>query len=106
MKIELNRYYNCVHGFPYPYDCPTPLVFDEAQGTCVREMQASTFAKKCVEDLSQKKNISGFTCPEWDTLGPNGQPLAHPSFRLLTISLYLILLLGSRQKSPQLWLGQ
>jgi len=76
-----NKYYNCVHGFPYPYDCPTPLVFDEAQGTCVREEQASTFAKKCVKDLEQKDEISGFSCPVGDTLGPNGQPLAHPSFR-------------------------
>merc|ERR1711972_861845 len=31
--------YNCVHGYPHAYDCPTPLVFDEAQGTCVREEQ-------------------------------------------------------------------
>merc|ERR1739838_1158471 len=40
-----NKYYNCVHGFPHPYDCPLPLVFDEAQGTCVREEQASSFAR-------------------------------------------------------------
>ena len=25
------KYYNCVHGYPHAYDCPTPLVFDEAQ---------------------------------------------------------------------------
>merc|ERR1712002_14963 len=34
------KYYNCVHGYPHAYDCPAPLVFDEAQGTCVREEQA------------------------------------------------------------------
>ena len=41
------RYYNCVHGYPHIYDCPPPLIFDEAQGTCVREEQASSFARKC-----------------------------------------------------------
>jgi hypothetical protein len=25
-------------------------------------------------------NIDGFSCPDGETLGPNGQPLAHPSF--------------------------
>jgi len=74
-----NKYYNCVHGFPHVYDCPAPLVFDEAQGTCVREEQASSFAKKC-DNVKVKKNIEGFECPEGDTLGPNGQPLAHPTF--------------------------
>ena len=24
--------------------------------------------------------VAGFSCPEEKTLGPNGQPLAHPSF--------------------------
>ena len=73
------RYYNCVHGFPHMYECPPPLIFDEAQGTCVREDQASSFAKKC-EAVTEKESIEGFSCPEGDTLGPNGQPLAHPSF--------------------------
>merc|ERR1711973_219236 len=75
-----NKYYNCVHGYPHPYECPPPLIFDEAQGTCVREEQASSFAKKC-ENVVVKKEIEGFSCPEGDTLGPYGQPLAHPSFR-------------------------
>jgi len=73
------KYYNCVHGYPHAYDCPTPLVFDEAQGTCVREEQASSFARKC-EKSAAKPSIEGFTCPEGETIGPNGQPLAHPSF--------------------------
>ena len=25
-------------------------------------------------------SVAGFSCPEEKTLGPNGQPLAHPSF--------------------------
>ena len=52
------RYYNCVHGFPHAYECPPPLVFDEAQGTCVREEQASSFAKKC-EKSDVKEEIEG-----------------------------------------------
>jgi len=85
-----NKYYNCVHGFPHVYDCPSPLVFDEAQGTCVREEQASSFAKKC-DNIKVKKNIDGFECPEGETLGANGQPLAHPTFRHPTsCRLYLI----------------
>ena len=36
-----------MHGYPHIYDCPPPLIFDEAQGTCVREEQASSFARKC-----------------------------------------------------------
>merc|ERR1712062_521678 len=74
-----NKYYNCVHGYPHLYDCPPPLIFDEAQGTCVREEQASSFARKC-ERNATKPNIDGFECPEGETIGPNGIPLAHPSF--------------------------
>merc|ERR1712088_659346 len=73
------KYYNCVHGYPHAYDCPTPLVFDEAQGTCVREEQSSSFARKC-EKSEVKPNVEGFECPDGETIGPNGQPLAHPSF--------------------------
>jgi len=73
------KYYNCVHGYPHAYDCPTPLVFDEAQGTCVREEQSSSFARKC-EKTETKPNVEGFECPDGETIGPNGQPLAHPSF--------------------------
>jgi len=73
------KYYNCVHGYPHAYDCPTPLVFDEAQGTCVREEQSSSFARKC-EKSEAKPNVEGFECPDGETIGPNGQPLAHPSF--------------------------
>ena len=54
----LLRYYNCVYGFPHPYTCPTPLVFDEAQGTCVRKDQASSFAKNCTES-TEKETIAG-----------------------------------------------
>ena len=45
------RFYNCVGGVPYELPCATTLVFDEAQGTCVREEQASEFAKKCAKSL-------------------------------------------------------
>ena len=76
---DISRYYNCVHGYPHLYDCPPPLIFDEAQGTCVREEQASSFARKC-EVAAVKANIEGFECPEGETIGPNGIPLAHPSF--------------------------
>ena len=68
-----------MHGYPHIYDCPPPLIFDEAQGTCVREEQASSFARKC-EASAVKANIEGFECPEGETIGPNGIPLAHPSF--------------------------
>jgi hypothetical protein len=54
-------------------------VFDEAQGTCVREEQASSFARKCEKDAA-KPNIEGFECPDGETIGPNGIALAHPSF--------------------------
>jgi hypothetical protein len=45
--------------------------------------------KKCYKNIGKiannelkffKENIDGFSCPEGQTLGPNGQPLAHPSF--------------------------
>lgn len=76
------KFYNCVHGVAYELPCATPLVFDEAQGTCVREDQTTEFAKKCekIED-APKENIDGFSCPDDPVLGPHGQPLAHPSFR-------------------------
>ena len=32
----------------------------------------------CLPCITEK--IGGFGCPDGDTLGPNGQPLAHPSF--------------------------
>ena len=49
------------------------------QGTCVREEQSSSFARKC-EKTETKPNVEGFECPDGETIGPNGQPLAHPSF--------------------------
>jgi len=75
-----NKYYNCVHGFPHEYECPSPLIFDEAQGTCSHEVDASQYARRC-EKNTTKPEIEGFSCPDEETLGPNGQPLAHPSFR-------------------------
>lgn len=74
-----DKFYNCVGGVPYELPCATGLVFDEAQGTCVREEQTSEFAKKCEKSL-EKEAIDGFSCPDGPTLGPHGQPLAHPSF--------------------------
>ena len=43
----LFRFYNCVYGKPHELPCATGLIFDEAQGTCVRPEQGSTYAKKC-----------------------------------------------------------
>jgi len=76
---ECNKFYNCVNGVAYELPCATSLVFDEAEGTCVRPEQASEFAKKC-QVPDEKPQIAGFSCPEEKTLGPNDQPLAHPSF--------------------------
>jgi len=73
-----DRFHNCVNGVPYELPCATSLIFDEAQGTCVREDQASEFARKCT--YSMEKGIDGFVCPDKETIGPHGQPLAHPSF--------------------------
>ena len=56
---------------PYELPCATSLIFDEAQGTCVREDQASEFARKCT--YSMKKGIDGFICPDKETIGPHGQ---------------------------------
>ena len=50
-NLNCSRFYNCVGGVPYELPCATTLVFDEAQGTCVREEQASEFAKKCEKSL-------------------------------------------------------
>ncbi len=43
------------------------------------------YLEKSLNDENEMKiffseNIDGFSCPEGQTLGPNGQPLAHPSF--------------------------
>lgn len=84
------RFHNCVNGVPYELPCATSLVFDEAQGTCVREDQASEFARKCTDTQEKgvsitKKNIilvnnfffavgiDGFVCPDEETIGPHGQ---------------------------------
>jgi hypothetical protein len=56
----MNRFYNCVHGTPYELPCATSLVFDEAQGTCVREEQASEFSKKCEEPLEKRESALFF----------------------------------------------
>ena len=45
-----------MHGYPHIYDCPPPLIFDEAQGTCVREEQASSFARKCETAVVKVRN--------------------------------------------------
>jgi len=77
--LVCNKYFNCVRGYPYEYNCAGDLVFDEAQGTCVREEQASTYARICERPL--KETVDGFSCPDGQTFGPNNQPLAHPSFQ-------------------------
>ena len=46
-KIANDKFYNCVYGKPHELPCATSLIFDEAQGTCVRPEQASAYAKKC-----------------------------------------------------------
>ena len=50
------RFYNCVNGVAYELPCATSLVFDEAEGTCVRPEQASEFAKKCKVPDEKRKN--------------------------------------------------
>ena len=50
-----SRFYNCVNGVAYELPCATSLVFDEAEGTCVRPEQASEFAKVCPEK-TEKRN--------------------------------------------------
>ena len=35
---------------------------------------------KCILISFLSESIGGFTCPKEKTLGPHGQPLAHPSF--------------------------
>merc|ERR1712032_282491 len=90
---QCDKYYECVGEIPEEKFCPDGLLFEAsnpnnelcdypfnvAQGTCVREEQASSFARKC-EASAVKANIEGFECPEGETIGPNGIPLAHPSF--------------------------
>merc|ERR1711983_662610 len=61
------KFYNCVYGKPHELPCATTLIFDEAQGTCVRPEQGSVYAKKCaVKEV--KEDIEGFFCPEEDVL--------------------------------------
>jgi len=76
---ECNIFYNCVNGVAYETPCPTATVFDEGRGICVNPDEATPFAKVCPEK-KEKARIGGFSCPEEKTLGPHGQPLAHPSF--------------------------
>ena len=54
------RFYNCVNGVAYELPCATTLIFDEAQGTCVREDQASQYAKKCEKKLEKGNNSKYF----------------------------------------------
>ena len=49
------RFYNCVYGKPHELPCATGLIFDEAQGTCVRPEQGSEYAKKCEVDNTPSK---------------------------------------------------
>jgi len=74
-----DKFYNCVYGKPHELPCATGLIFDEAQGTCVRPEQGSEYAKKCEVD-NTPQGIDGFFCPEEEVLGPHGIKLAHPSF--------------------------
>merc|ERR1712203_982120 len=60
-----------------------PLIFDEAQGACVREEQASSFARKC-ERNATKPNIDGFSVLRARPLDPMGSLwLTHPSLTQL-----------------------
>ena len=55
--VKNSRFYNCVNGVAYGLPCATSLIFDEAEGTCVRREQASEFAKVCPEKLEPGKHI-------------------------------------------------
>ena len=56
-SILFSRFYSCVNGIAYELPCATSLVFDEAQGTCVRPEEASEYAKKCNVSDEKRKNF-------------------------------------------------
>jgi len=76
---ECTKFYQCVFGKAFENTCPTSLVFDEGSGVCTHKNMATEYARVCPEK-TEKEDIAGFTCPDGKTLGPHGQPLAHPSF--------------------------
>jgi len=76
---ECAKFYQCTHGVAYELPCPTGTIFDESLGTCARPEDATPYAKACKPKV-EEENIAGFSCPKEKTLGPHGQPLAHPSF--------------------------
>ena len=45
-----------MNGVAYELPCATSLVFDEAQGTCVRETQASSYAKVCKKSTTKRES--------------------------------------------------
>ncbi len=93
------RFYNCVNCVAYELPCATSLIFDEAQGTCVREEQASTYARKC-EKKKEKEEIEGFSCPDHETLGPHGQVV--PSIIVLLWQIKIVSIFLTKSRRP--WL--
>merc|ERR1712213_223206 len=55
-----DKFYNCVYGKAHELPCATSLVFDEAQGTCVRPEQASVYSKKCEVKMNQWESMASF----------------------------------------------
>lgn len=47
-----------MNGVAYELPCAGGLIFDEAQGTCVREDQASSFAKVCEKSTEKRESES------------------------------------------------
>lgn len=87
---ECNKFISCVYGVANEQVCATGLIFDEGKGICTYKHEASEYARVCKEN-TEKKEIDGFSCPDEETLGPHGQPLAHPTFpHPKSCQLYLI----------------
>ena len=45
-----------MNGVAYELPCAGGLIFDEAQGTCVRDDQASSYAKVCKKSTEKRES--------------------------------------------------
>ncbi|XP_077296185.1 protein obstructor-E-like [Arctopsyche grandis] len=69
-----DKFYNCIDGVANEMPCPPGLIYDDMKCAWPAESK-----RKC-ENSKRDLLADGFSCPNGETVGPNGRALPHPTF--------------------------
>ncbi|XP_023951162.1 protein obstructor-E [Bicyclus anynana] len=71
-----DKFFYCSEGIPNELPCPPGLYFDEETSNCDWKESVQRTCDQITKDVLD----DGFSCPDGDTMGPNGRALPHPTF--------------------------